>query len=93
MDLNEEDRKSLESFDTNLTGSELEEKFFNNLQQVMEKSKIKDTFIISGWSDKGLSDRGPKNRKMREFFIQLFILICYFAKSAKIHKIKSCEKS
>ena len=43
MDLNEEDRKSLESFDTNLTGSELEEKFFNNLQQVMEKSKIKDT--------------------------------------------------
>ena len=67
MDLNEEDRKSLESFDTNLTGSELEEKFFNNLQQVMEKSKIKDTFIISGWSDKGLSDRGPKNRKMREF--------------------------
>ena len=62
MDLNEEDRKSLELLDSNLTGSELEEEFFNKLQFAMEKSEIKDTFVISGWSD-----NGEKGRKMREF--------------------------
>ena len=40
MDLDEDDRKSLERFDTNLAGSELEEEFFNNLQRTMEKNKI-----------------------------------------------------
>ena len=62
MELLKEDRKSLELLDSNLTGSELEEEFFNKLQFAMEKSEIKDTFVISGWSD-----NGEKGRKMREF--------------------------
>ena len=40
MELLKEVRKSLELLDSNLTGSELEEEFFNKLQFAMEKSVV-----------------------------------------------------
>ena len=91
MDLDEDDRKSLERFDTNLAGSELEEEFFNNLQRTMEKNKIKDTFVISGWSD-----RGAKNRNQRELdylIVSLNLKAIFHIEVKSSSNTKSIEKA
>ena len=66
-DLPEEGQQCLSKLDKNLLVNEQEEEFLNKLQQALEKDAVKDTFVISGWSDTGSRDR--QNREYDFLFV------------------------
>ena len=58
--LSQEDEEYLQTLDIKLTGDVQEDSFFNKLQAAVERNKVKDTFVISGWTDGGAEDRNNK---------------------------------
>jgi hypothetical protein len=67
--LNREDQEALKHLDTKLTGTEEEQKVFERFQKLFENDQVKDTLVISSWSDGGSNTR--KNREIDFLIISL----------------------
>jgi hypothetical protein len=67
--LNKEEQKHFKTLDQNVTGAEEEQKVFERLQKLLENDQVKDTLVISSWSDGGSNNR--KNREIDFLIISL----------------------
>jgi hypothetical protein len=67
--LNKEEQKHFKTLDQNVTGAEEEQKVFERFQKLLENDQVKDTLVISSWSDGGSNDR--KNREIDFLIISL----------------------
>ncbi len=58
---NKEDQNNFKILDQNVAGAEEEQKVFERFQKLLENGPVKDTLVISSWSDGGLkNDRENK---------------------------------